>query len=71
MDQLCGINSDQEEADTKMYLWVKFYALLGALSVCTDTVDTDVHVLSFYYYAHINNLFLTLKLPLYINRLGN
>ena len=67
MDELRDISSDSEKDDTKMYLCAKYCVLLGALSVCIDTVDTDVHVLSFYCYAHVNNHFLTLNFPLYIN----
>ena len=44
--------------------------MLRALSVCIHTVDTDVLVLSFYYSPHVNNHFLTLTLPVYVNILG-
>ena len=46
MDELCDISSDQEDAGTKMFLFAKYFALLGASSVCIHTVDTDVLVLS-------------------------
>ena len=46
MDELRDISSDQEEAGTKMFLFAKYCALLGASSVCIHTVDTDVLVLS-------------------------
>ena len=46
MDELRDINSDQEEA--KMCLCAKYYVLFGVSSVCIDTVNTDVLVLSFY-----------------------
>ena len=48
MDELRDINSDQEEADAKMFLCAKYYVLFGVSSVCIDTVNTDVLVLSFY-----------------------
>ena len=70
MDESRDISSEQEETDTKMILCVKYCALLGASSACIHTVDTDVLVLSFYYSAHVNNPFLTLTLPVYVNILG-
>ena len=50
-----------------MFLCAKYCALLGASSVCIHTVDTVVLVLSFYYSTHVNNHFLTLTLPVYVN----
>ena len=44
--------------------------MLRGSSVCIHTVDTDVLVLSFCYSAHVNNHFLTLNLPVYVNILG-
>ena len=38
--------------DTKMRLCTKNCMLLDASSLCIETVDTDVLVLSFYYHAH-------------------
>ena len=63
IQMLPDISSDQEEADTKMFLFAKYCVLLGASSDCIDTIDTDVLVLSFYYFTHVNNHFLTLTLP--------
>ena len=57
------ISSDQEEADTKMFLCAKYCVLLGVSSICIHTVDADVLVLPFYYSAHANNHLLTLNLP--------
>ena len=45
MDELRTISSDQEEADTKMFLCAKYCVLLGASSICLGTVDTDILVL--------------------------
>ena len=42
--------------------------MLDASSACIHTVDTDVLVLSFYYSAHVNNIFLILNLPVYVNK---
>ena len=42
----------------------------GESSFSILTVDTDVLVLLFYYSAHVNNHFLTLNLPVYVNVLG-
>ena len=67
IDELRDMTSDQEEADTKMFLCAKYCALFDASSVCIHTVDTDVLVLSFYYSAHVNSHFLTLTLPVYVN----
>ena len=67
MDELRDISSDQGEADTEMFLCAKYCVLLGASSVCIHTVDKDVLVQSFYYSAHVNNHFLTLNLPVYVN----
>ena len=68
MDELRDVSSDQEEADTKMFLWAKYCVLLDASSASIHTVDTDVLVLSFYYSAHVNNIFLILNLPVYVNK---
>ena len=70
MDDLIDISSDQQKADTKMSLRVKYCALLGGSFVYIHTVDTYVLVLSFYYSAHVNNHFLTLNLLVYVNILG-
>ena len=70
IQMLPDISSDQEEADTKMFLFAKYFVLLGASSDCIDTIDTNVLVLSFYYFTHVNNHFLTLTLPVYVNILG-
>ena len=64
MDELLDISSDQEEADTKIFLCAKYCVLLGASSVCIHTIDTDVLVLPFYYSAHVNNHFPTLNIPI-------
>ena len=67
MDELREISSDQEKADVKMCLYVKHCLLLGASSICIDTGDTGVLVLSFYYYVHADTHFLTLNFPSYIS----
>ena len=44
--------------------------MVGASSVCIHTVNTNVLAPSFYYSAHVNNHFLTLNVPVYVNILG-
>ena len=68
MDELHDVSSDQEEADTKMFLWAKYSVLLDASSACIHIVDTDVLVLPFYYSAHVNNIFLIFNVPVYVNK---
>ena len=50
MEELPDISSDQEEADTKMFLYAKYCVLLGGSSVCIHTIDTD------YLYCHFTIL---------------
>ena len=47
MDELRAISSDQEEADTKMFLSTKYCMLLRTSALCIHTIDTDVLILSF------------------------
>ena len=44
MDEVRGVSSDQQEADTKLFLCAKVCILLGASSVCIHIIDTDVLV---------------------------
>ena len=67
MDKLCEICPDQEKGDAMMCPCATYCVLLGTSSICIGTVDTHVLVLSFYYYAHVNNDFLTLNFPFYIS----
>ena len=65
IDELPDISSNQEEADAKIFLFAEYCVWLGV-----DTADTDVLVLSFYYSTHVNNHFLTLTFPVYVNIIG-
>ena len=53
-----------------MFLCAKYCALLGSSLVCIHSVDTDVLVLSFYYFEHANSHSLTFNLSVHVNILG-
>ena len=55
------ICSDQEEADTKMFLCAAFALTLSFNSVCIVTIDTDILILGYYFSNKLKgNLFIKL-----------
>ena len=70
MEDSPDISSEQEEADTKMFLCAKYAPTIGASSVCINTIDTDVLILALYYSSQRNEHFSTLDVPVFINLLG-
>ena len=47
--EISCLASNQEEADTKMFLCIQYANSLGVESFCIDTVDSDVGILALYY----------------------
>ena len=64
--QLSQLSSDQEEADTKVFLATQFAENLGCSDITIFTVDSDIPILAAFYVRKVN-----CRLMVHIETCGN